>query len=281
MDKWPAQEYCELIIRDTGELNGKEETMFCENCGRELKDGLRFCTYCGAKISEKPEAAIAPGNAEPVSVKKGHANNIALPEGMTKNEDGAIVWNCDLDMKKFPYVLFAFYKMFLYSCGGFGLLIAMAFGSASDDFGEAMAVFLIIFLGIGGGLCVIATIVYFLVLAVGGSIYETAYLMGDDKIEFYLLGSKSDELSQKKAQALLWAVDQASGGVSSAGLNFELVGHKVSEYKKVKKITVDKGRNLIKLKTTFIENRIFAQPQQYQFVADYLTSHCQGARVIS
>ena len=44
--------------------------MFCTNCGKEIKDGAGFCTWCGAKVqkrddeapvpAEKPEAAPAP-----------------------------------------------------------------------------------------------------------------------------------------------------------------------------------------------------------------------------
>ena len=37
--------------------------MFCENCGKELKPGARFCDACGAPVPG-PAAEDAPGAAE-------------------------------------------------------------------------------------------------------------------------------------------------------------------------------------------------------------------------
>ena len=37
--------------------------MFCENCGKELKPGARFCDDCGAPVPG-PAAEGAPGAAE-------------------------------------------------------------------------------------------------------------------------------------------------------------------------------------------------------------------------
>lgn len=41
--------------------------MFCPNCGKEVRDGAGFCTWCGAQI--KPQAAAAPA-AQPMPAPK-------------------------------------------------------------------------------------------------------------------------------------------------------------------------------------------------------------------
>lgn len=39
--------------------------MFCKKCGKELKDGAKFCPYCGTKVEEKPkEKAEEKANAK-------------------------------------------------------------------------------------------------------------------------------------------------------------------------------------------------------------------------
>jgi len=38
--------------------------MFCSNCGKELGEGMRFCTFCGTPVSEPEE------NAEPKKVQQ-------------------------------------------------------------------------------------------------------------------------------------------------------------------------------------------------------------------
>ncbi len=37
---------------------------FCTGCGKELADGLMFCTECGTKVSESAPAEAAPVQAE-------------------------------------------------------------------------------------------------------------------------------------------------------------------------------------------------------------------------
>ena len=32
--------------------------MYCENCGKEIKDNTNFCKYCGMKVSENLVKAL-------------------------------------------------------------------------------------------------------------------------------------------------------------------------------------------------------------------------------
>lgn len=34
--------------------------MFCANCGKEVADGLRFCTNCGTPVTAQQQAAVPP-----------------------------------------------------------------------------------------------------------------------------------------------------------------------------------------------------------------------------
>lgn len=36
--------------------------MFCEKCGKEIKDNVKFCPFCGNKVSGK--SGIPPGGAK-------------------------------------------------------------------------------------------------------------------------------------------------------------------------------------------------------------------------
>ena len=50
---------------------------YCENCGAELKEGIKFCTRCGAKVMlpesavpvQRPEHAAAPQRPEPAAAQ--------------------------------------------------------------------------------------------------------------------------------------------------------------------------------------------------------------------
>lgn len=64
--------------------------MFCKSCGRELKEGERFCIRCGSSVAE-PETG-AKEEKKPASVKEA-AKRKPKPEKMRKTaaaESGAI-----------------------------------------------------------------------------------------------------------------------------------------------------------------------------------------------
>ena len=35
--------------------------MFCSQCGQQLRDGAKFCAYCGAKTQSAPARVPVPG----------------------------------------------------------------------------------------------------------------------------------------------------------------------------------------------------------------------------
>lgn len=56
----------------TRNVAAREKKMYCTNCGKEIKDGIRFCTYCGKPVAEKKE------NFTHVSEKTTPAKSILL-----------------------------------------------------------------------------------------------------------------------------------------------------------------------------------------------------------
>ncbi len=280
--------------------------MFCEKCGAQLRDGAQFCSSCGAKVdvdeSTAPKAQPFNGKLQELqsmteqflqeqSIEEQVPEDIfsetvdwyedaALPKGMFRNSKGDIMWNYSLDMVRNPFILHLFYKIFL-SCGFvFGLIIALAFGSSMGAFDEAVGVFFVIFLGFGGGLSLLATLVYFLNMSIGGSIYTVMHIMTNECIHYSLIGSESDEKSKEKARKLMGVVNFLSNGISSSGLAIETNTYMVSEYKEVKKIICDRDRDLIRLKHNVLQNRIYVSPQQYDFVLAYISSRCTEAKIV-
>ena len=52
--------------------------MFCPNCGKELKDGSKFCKYCGYKITPKSNANTVPTNDDTTANTKERNEKILI-----------------------------------------------------------------------------------------------------------------------------------------------------------------------------------------------------------
>lgn len=274
--------------------------MFCTNCGKELRSGARYCTVCGAPVEDKlpvvvpnpasdklpvvmanpaidrvPVAGAAPEADKVVHEEGEYYPDPCLPEGMLWDNDGNIRWEYRLDMRRNPYILSNLLKL-LFSCSVLvGLVGAVGCGLGTGSFGAGVAVFFGAIFIVGGGIFLITAIVYYIMLAIGGSIYTLEYLMTQEYINFLLVGSEKGEKHRKRVHEWLTIVYLLSRGHSDAITDFELNKNMNSEYKDVRKVIPDKEHNLIKLKHRVFTNRIYVAPHQYDFVLNYLTTHCQ------
>ncbi|MDO4809044.1 MAG: zinc ribbon domain-containing protein [Eubacteriales bacterium] len=61
--------------------------MYCENCGKEIKDGEKFCMFCGAKIDE-PEHDILRYDLEDLNAQ----NESFSGKNRSKKKNGAVIW---------------------------------------------------------------------------------------------------------------------------------------------------------------------------------------------
>ncbi len=52
-----------------------------------------------------------------------------------------------------------------------------------------------------------------------------------------------------------------------------------SRFSEVKKIKAVQKHNLIRVHSPFVRNQIYASPEQYGFVWQYITSRCEGAKI--
>lgn len=286
--------------------------MFCENCGKELREGARFCVSCGAPVEDGRKGAAPLNKATSDLMASGMQmiqNNFAkpspsdeqalsslaseesdwedavyyddpsLPMGMMRNSRGDIHWNISLDLSKNPFILHTAYKLFMGPSFLIGIIIVIVCCALGGTIGDILMISGIFF-GVGAGLAIVCKIVYSLTMAVGGSVYTVDHLMTEEKISYNLLESESDETHKQRAEILLWFVDYCGKGIASLMMDFEPNKDFDSQYSEVRRITADKSHNIIRLKHRVLENRIYVEPQQFDFVFNYLTSHCKKATVI-
>jgi hypothetical protein len=259
--------------------------MFCEKCGSKISDGAGFCSVCGAPVM--PAAAPAPGISQASSGSQETASNVppAAPPvspGIRLCADGVYRWIYEVPMLKNLVILETIWAL-IAGCGGLVYLvmvIGMLVTGSFDDIGDFLRLTMI-FAIVGLVVLALAALAY-LVLArlIYGMKYVALFEMDEKEVRHIQMQKQFE-----KARALLWleaAAGMALGDLTAAGASIYNASRDrtVTEYDKVKQIRSDRSKDLIRIGRPFFENHIFAEPADYDFVYDYLASHCTTAAKI-
>lgn len=238
--------------------------MFCPNCGAELPEGSAFCDKCGAALGGEAQS-------EPVLTQ-----DPSLPEGIFRDERGAYHWVYHLDMKRNPVLLLVLLKIMVYICGGMAVFMFFATWLNHNTFAEAVKAFAIVFFGIGGSLALVTYISWLIIMKIHGGNYTVEHLMTEDRIEH--LQTQEEQEQSKKVKAMVFVLGMLSDDPGAVGLAMGGQEEMTSRYADVKKIIASPRHDLIKVNNVLQHNHIYAYPHQYEFVWNYITSHCPSAK---
>lgn len=227
---------------------------YCADCGKMIPDTAKFCEHCGKAVIKK------------------HGGNITLCE------DGKYRWVYELDLFKTPTVFLLVWKILF-----FVILGIFAFTNIVDliewreaflqSFLNNLKVFGIITLG----MTVIVLISYLIYAAVMGGKYCVMFEMDEKGVNHRQLPKQA-----KKAQLiseLTRTVGTAAGSPSTAaaGIGAERT-EMYSQFSQVKKVISYPRRRLIKVNGVFQHNQVYAEQEDFDFVANYIKSRCPAAK---
>ena len=187
-----------------------------------------------------------------------------------QGNDGIYRWVYEYSMLKNPTILFTVWKVMLISVFIVYLFINIInLFDGYNSFSEFWD-FTKVFLYIGLGALVLGFIAYLIVAALYGWKYMILFEMSEKEITHIQMKSQF-----KKAEALGWlaaAVGALSMNPTVAGTGMLAATRNTltSEYKKVKTVTVKRGKNLIKLDGLLSHNQIYANKEDFDFVLDYI-----------
>ena len=201
-----------------------------------------------------------------------------LPDGIFKDEQGAYHWSYRMDMKDNAAPMIAIRKIFVGVSFGVGLFMAII--SVFDgDFEVALKMFLMIGFGMSALFLVLGEIAWLILRAIHRNDYIFENIMMEDKV-VVLQTEEEKEVSKKIALlSFLFAALSKSPGAAGAGLAAVANSEVESVYTDVKQVIGDRKHDSIKVNNTLLHNVVFVEPQQFDFVWNYLTSHCPNAKI--
>ena len=286
--------------------------MFCEKCGNKLPDDSLFCDKCGAKVSDAVPAAGAQGggavdNVLPVAGLQrsgsmenagvarngGNAGDIPpvqsqvpqqmsqaqavqnLPKGITVDGNGNYRWTYKLDMIKVPVLRNIIMKIIFFSCLGVGAFIGLINLIQGEDLDVILTGAGIMAI-VGLVILVITFVVYYIVISIHGRYYTVDHLMNEEGVEH--IQSPEEDAQSDKMRKLVFVLELLDPDPAAMGLAMAGQEHLISKYQDVKKVVAARRYGLIKVNNALQHNHIYAYPEQYEFVWNYITRHCPNAK---
>ena len=194
-----------------------------------------------------------------------------MSENIKKGDDGTYRWVYEFNMLKNPIILLSLQKMFLFILVGmwvvFGIfkiekegLVGAFVAQTKELLIPAVVVFVLSILG------------YVLLACIYGWKYCVLFEMNETGIRHIQMKKE-----YKKAQALGWLTSMmgivaGKPGMVGTGLLAATKNEQTTEFRIVKRMRAFRAFHTIKLDGLLNHNQIYAQPEDYEFVLDYISS---------
>ena len=193
-----------------------------------------------------------------------------MSENIKKSDDGTYRWVYEFNMLKNPIILLTVLKIFLLVLVGMWVVFSL-FRIGNDGFVGAFVAQtkeLLIPAAILFGLSIVA---YIILACIYGWKYCVLFEMNETGIRHIQM-----EKQYKKAQAIGWLTAMAGvaagkPGMAGTGLLAATKNEQATEFSKVKRMRALKAFHTIKLDSPLNHNQIYAEPEDYDFVLEYIS----------
>ena len=193
-----------------------------------------------------------------------------MSENIKKCDDGTYRWAYEFNMLKNPIILLTVLKIFLLVLVGIWIIFGL-FRIGDDGFAGAFVAQtkeLLIPAAILFGLSIVG---YIILARIYGWKYCVLFEMNETGIRHIQM-----EKQYKKAQTLGWLTAMAGvaagkPGVMGTGLLAATKNEQATEFSKVKRLRTFRAFHTIKLDSPLNHNQIYAEPEDYDFVLNYIS----------
>lgn len=201
-------------------------------------------------------------------------------ENIKMNNEGKYTWEYEMDFSKNKSLLSLIMKImtfiFLFIIVAMAIIMGVNGNFDMDGFlyflKIAVPIFLFVYL-------VAYLAFYFYVKSLGGS-YHARFEMNEEGVT-HIPMEKEKEYNQKIGKASFF-VGMLTGNAGTAGAGAYLANIEDihSDFSKVKTIKTDREHDIIHVNYLTLNNQIYVDKDNYDFVFNYIKDHCPAALII-
>ena len=234
---------------------------YCPGCGSQLPDGAGFCGNCGRAVGQI---------SRPVFETRSEQNALKnVAPNVVSGQDGKYCWIYEMSLFKNPTMFFTVWKVFIFvALGVFVFISVVQFAEGNMD-GEAALNMLKYFAIALAAITVLVVISFLIYAAIMGGRYVAEFTMDEEGVNHAQISSQA-----KKARGIATAsvlIGLATG--SRAAVTGGIAASNTSMYTpfaKTRKVRFYPKRDLIKIRTRFFRNQIYAKPEDFDFIRSFV-----------
>ena len=190
--------------------------------------------------------------------------------------DGKYRWTYELSLYKDPSIFLLVWKIFFFATlGVFAFIIILDvidWGWKTENILGILEIFLWFVLGmtalVGTG--------YLLYALIMGGRYRMLFEMDGKGVKHIQMPEQAKKAGVISGLTVLAGLLSRRAGTVGAGLNAART-EMYSEFSRVRTVEACPSSHVIKVNGRFMRNRVYAAPEDLDFVLDYIRSHCPSA----
>lgn len=144
---------------------------------------------------------------------------------------------------------------------------------------DAFQAFAVPAFAVGGFFMVLSLIAWCILMLSHGARYTFEFLMTEDQV--VTLQTREERKRAQKLATAGFVLSLLNRNLTMVGTSLAVAAGDtfVSRYSDVKAVIAKRRNDLIKVNNVLQRNTIYAEPHQYEFVWNYITSHCPDAKI--
>ena len=205
-------------------------------------------------------------------------NTPAYRTDIFTDNSGKYRWIYELPMLKSFFLLFEAWKVLGMSAAVVALFMTIV--SLIDGYGLQGLLFSLESAALPLGILLVLSLpAYWIVTRANNGKYTVLFEMDDSGIDHIQI--KTDKAKALDLLTVFVGLAAGNRGATASGMLSASGGSLYSRFSKVRKIRADRRNNRILVNGTLVRNQIYTDDGNYDFVFDYIVSHCPQAKVIN
>ena len=192
-----------------------------------------------------------------------------------ENEDGKMRWVYEMPMGKSLFLLYEVWKVLGIAAGIVCIFLAILNtieGNGLEALVSSIEMCIVVFLI----LLILSFPAYYIVTKANNGKYTVLFEMDEQGIDHIQI--KTDMAKALDILTTFVGIKAGNPTTTAAGLLSASGNSLHSDFKKVKKVTAYKDKNLIKLNSGLIQNQVYADDAHFDYVYNYILKHCPNVK---